>query len=220
MADKKKNNTYWFTVEGETEQLYLDRLRQLINTADAATHTVTIERKVEQRPIKYAKTVTVIGKTKRDITHWFDYESSDPDHVIKFKNIMSEIKGSNGLGKMLKYHPGYSNLTFELWMVLHKIDCSFLAHRDHHLRHINRAFGEEFTELDSYKQQSNFQRVLGKISLEDVKAAIRRAKSIMRRNEENGLRLLEYKGFKYYTDNPSLTIHESVERILKDCGLM
>ncbi|MEC0144335.1 hypothetical protein [Paenibacillus alginolyticus] len=104
--------------------------------------------------------------------------------------------------------------------MIHKIDCSFLAHRDHYLRHINRAFGEEFTELDTYKQRSNFQRVLGKISLDDVKAAIRRAKSIMQRNEENGLRLLEHKGFKYYTDNPSLTIHESVERILKDCGLM
>ncbi|MCY9664017.1 hypothetical protein M5X11_03340 [Paenibacillus alginolyticus] len=114
MPDKKKNNPYWFTVEGETEQLYLDRLKHLINTADAATHTVTIEKKVEQRPIKYAKTVTVIGKAKREITHWFDYESSDPDHVTKFKNILSEIKESNGLGKMLKYHPGYSNLTFEL----------------------------------------------------------------------------------------------------------
>lgn len=149
-----------------------------------------------------------------------DYESSEPEHVTKFKNILSEIKESNKLGNMLKYHPGYSNLTFELWMILHKTDCNFLTHRDHHLRHINRAFEEEFTELDTYKQRSNFQRILGKISLDDVKAAISRAKNIMQRNEENGLRLLEHKGFKYYSDNPSLTIHESVERILKECGLI
>lgn len=122
MALRKSNKTYWFTVEGETEQWYLDRLKHLINAEDAATHTVVIERKVEKRPLKYAKTVT--NTTNIDITHWFDYESSEPEHIDQFNKSLSELKESSGIGKKIKYHLGYSNLTFELWMVLHKIDCN------------------------------------------------------------------------------------------------
>lgn len=29
----------------------------------------------------------------------------------------------------------------------------------------------------------------------------------------------QYKGYKYYKENPSLAIWEAIEKILKDCGL-
>ncbi len=106
-------------------------------------------------------------------------------------------------------------------MVLHKENCNaHTEHRDHYLRNVNSAFGERFSELSTYKEESNFKRILRKITLDDVKAAVRRANSIMQRNTGNGLRLLEHRGFKYYRDNPSLTVHESVEKILKECGLI
>lgn len=84
---------------------------------------------------------------------------------------------------------------------------------------MNRAFNEQFSELDEYKTEANFKRVLVKISLDDVRQAIQRAKGIMFRNKQNELQLVEYKGYKYYRDNPSLTIWESVEKILEDCQL-
>jgi hypothetical protein len=116
---------------------------------------------------------------------------------------------------------GYSNFTFELWMVLHKADCNTAyAHRRNYLQPINRAYDEQFTELGQYKQEVNFKRVLEKNSLAEVKAAIERAKSIMQRNSENGLVLHQYKGYEYYKENPSLSVWESVETILKDCGLI
>lgn len=45
-------------------------------------------------------------------------------------------------------------------------------------------------------------------------------KKIMLRNNENGYKLCEYKGYKYYRENPSLAVWESIEKILKDCELV
>ncbi|OXM13325.1 RloB family protein [Paenibacillus herberti] len=219
MVSRKPIKKYYFTVEGETEQWYLDHIKDLINAEDSAIFKVSIERKVQKNPLKYAK--SVVNTSKIHITHWFDYESSEPLHVKQFKETLDALKASSSIrGKQIKYHLGYSNLTFELWMILHKNNCGYIAHRDRYLDQINRAFSEQFTELGTYKERSNFHRVLGKISLDDVKSAITRAKLIMKSNQQNDLKLHNHSGFNFYLDNPSLTIYESVEQILKECGLL
>ena len=53
----------------------------------------------------------------------------------------------------------------------------------------------------------------------DVREAIRRSKLIMEKNKSDGKLYTQYKGFKYYRENPALTIYEAVERILVECGL-
>lgn len=116
---------------------------------------------------------------------------------------------------------GYSNLTFDLWIILHKIDCrTAITHRKNYVSHLNRAYGENFENMDVYKHEVNFKRCLQKISLSDVIAAISRAKEIMKRNEENGYVLQQYKGYTYYRENPSLMIWGPIEKILKDCALV
>jgi hypothetical protein len=163
--------------------------------------------------------MNVLSKT--DITHLFDCESNEEVHTTQFINTLDLLKETSKLGKQLKYHLDYSNFTIELWMVLHKVDCNTsFTHRRQYLEPINRAYNEHFENLDHYKSEANFRRVLGKISISDVKAAIERAKVIMQRNRGNGLVEFEYKGFKYFKDNPSLSIWESIEKILKDCGLL
>ena len=130
------------------------------------------------------------------------------------------MRKSELLGKQIKYQLGYSNFTFELWMVLHKMDCNgSLMHRRHYLVPINRAYNEDFNSLDQYKQEANFRRILGKITLAEVKEAIIRGKSIMQRNVENDCTLHQYKGYKYYKENPALLIWEAIEKILKDCEI-
>ncbi len=57
-------------------------------------------------------------------------------------------------------------------------------------------------------------------TLEDVRSAIQRSKVIMQRNRTNGCVEQKYKGYSYYKENPSLSIWEVVEKILKDCGLL
>lgn len=76
-----------------------------------------------------------------------------------------------------------------------------------------------FENLDQYKIEKNFARCLGKLTLEDVRVAIKRAKYIMEQNKNDGKRIEQYKGFKYYKDNPALTIYQVIEEILIDCGL-
>ena len=58
------------------------------------------------------------------------------------------------------------------------------------------------------------------MNLSNVIDAIERARKIMQKNNENGYRLLEYRGYKYYKENPSLSAWEAIEKILSDCKLL
>ena len=130
------------------------------------------------------------------------------------------MKEAQNIGRQIKYQLGYSNFTFELWIILHKIDFNTpLNHRSQYFSFINRAYGEQFNNLDDYKRENNFKRILKKLTIDDVKEAIKRAKDIMNKNEENGYNLENYKGYKFYKENPSLSIWEIIERILCECDL-
>ena len=220
MPNKKLNRTYHFTVEGETEKWYLLWLKDQINNSEKAKFKVSIIPKVQQSPRKYAKGIS--PKTVPQVTHLCDYESNDQCHQTKFRDILDQLKEANSYyGKRFKYDLGYSNFTFELWIVLHKIDCnSPLTNRTQYLSFVNNAFGEKFEDLDHYKNEDSFKRCLSKLSINDVISAISRAKAIMNNNKDIRWREKEYKGNKYYEDNPSLTIYESIEKILMDCGII
>lgn len=220
MALRKETKQYWFTVEGETEKWYLEWLQETINDIPEALYKISIKSKVLQSPGKYAKTVNPLSTPV--VTHWCDYESNDEVHVNKFEDILKQLRDSTGSeGKNFKYDLGYSNYTFELWMVLHKEDCNgSFAHRKQYLASINSAYQEDFEDLDKLKREDNFKRVLKKLTFNDVVSAVNRAKVIMNNNKTNKLKLMIYGRYKYYIDNPSLTIWESVEEILKDCNIM
>ena len=92
-------------------------------------------------------------------------------------------------------------------MILHKHSCNAeLSNVDGYLRHINSAFSASFESMKKYKEEANFKRCLGELSLADVKTAIDRAKNIMLRNQRDGYPLTQYKGYAYYIHNPSLDL--------------
>lgn len=219
MAKLKQTRKYYFSVEGETEQWYLKWLQGLINDATEAEYKVSFDCPVQKNPLKRAKSIVVTGKT--DIYHISDYESDEEIHVREFRETMDNMKLAKDLGKQINYKFGYTNLTFDLWIVLHKSNCNgSLAHRRQYLQPINRAYGETFENMDDYKHENNFKRVLSQLTLQNVKDAVERAKQIMSRNADNGYVLQEYKGYRYYKENPSLAIWEVIERVLLDCGLV
>ena len=74
--------------------------------------------------------------------------------------------------------------------------------------------------MDEYKHEANFKRCLGKLNLTNVIDAVNRSKKIMQKNKDNGYVLQQYKGYRYYKENPSLAIWETIENILKDCQLI
>lgn len=154
-----------------------------------------------------------------EIAHLIDYESQLDEHPDNFEEILRQMKQAEK-EKGVKYCLGYSNFTFELWMILHKIDCnSSLSDRKKYLSYLNKAYQEKFMSLKEYKREEHFNRLLGKLTLEDVFDAIRRSKRIMEMNRQNGYLLQRYHGFEYYKENPSLSLWKPIEKVLKDCGI-
>lgn len=217
MKKIKTTKKYYFTVEGETEKWYLEWLQEKINNYELATSKVSFDVKVQKKPLKRVK--TLINTNKITITHFFDYESNDEVHVKQFESTLDAMKKSMLLGKQVKYELGYSNFSFELWIILHEAEAnSSIADRKNYLALINKSYGEKFESLHEYKHENEFKRLLNKLSLSHVKNAVINSKKIMENNSANNFILYSYKGYKYYKENPSLSVWEVIEKILKECG--
>lgn len=218
MGKLKEKRQYVFTVEGDTEKWYLDWLQNTINNTDSALYTVVIKAYVEKDPMHFAKTTN--NKVTPSLTHICDIESNNSEHINAFHNTLKTLKAIK-TQKKIKCHIGYSNYTFELWMVLHKINCNgCLIDRSKYLPFINEAFGENYRRLNDYKVKQNFNRCLAKLSLDDVKKAINNAELIEKNNVEQMKRKESIYGYSYYIDNPSLTIWQSIKQILSECKLL
>lgn len=179
MVKRKPTNKYYFSVEGETEQWYLKWLQDLINNTEESVCKVSIDCPVKKNPLKHAKSLTVTKKV--EIYHFFDYESDEPVHVQGFQDAMNNMKKAEQLGKQIKYRSGYSNFTFDLWIILHMADCNVsYAHRKQYITPINKVFSEKFENMDEYKHEDNFKRCLNKMNLSNVIDAIGRGKKLCR----------------------------------------
>lgn len=191
MSKKKATKKYYFSVEGETEQWYLKWLQDTINNTEQAVYRVSIDCPVRKDPVKHAKCLNVTQKV--EVYHFFDYESDEQTHVNAFMSAMDNMKKAEKIGKQITYKSGYSNFTFDLWIVLHMADSNAsYAHRKQYLVPINRAFGEKFASMEEFMQS----------------------------NQDNGYTLHQYKGYHFYKENPSLESWKAIEKILKNCGLI
>lgn len=219
MAERMENLKYTFSVEGDTERWYLEWLQNQINGCGERKHNVSLQGKVYANPMKFAKTLNC--KSTPSATHLCDMESNEKEYEIRFQSVLDELKKA-GKEKGIDYRLGYSNLTFELWIILHRKNCNApFNDRHQYLESINQIFGEQFKSLSQYKREKDFKRCLSKLQLSDVFDAVKRAKQIVDRKEKNrNGDLVSYRGFRYYRDNPSLSIHESIEKVLVESGLM
>ncbi len=219
MIKCKSTLKYYFSVEGETEQWYLEWLQNQINNSPEAASKVSFNKQIQKDPLRRAKSLAITDKV--EIWHLSDYESSEEVHVKQFKETMDRMAATKSLKKQITYRFGYSNFTFDLWIILHKMDCrgSFL-HRKQYITPINNAYNENFENMEDFKREANFKRCLKKLTLRDVIEAVKRAKAIMEINKQNGYTLHQYRGYSYYKENPSLMIWEIIEKILKDCQFM
>ena len=214
MKEKRK---YYFSVEGETEKLYLKRLQSIINNTLESQYNVDLYSKIEKDPCSYVKQLSIINKTK--VIHIIDKESEIPSHKEEFKKSLDKMKEAEKL-KKIEYQLAYSNFTFELWIILHKTDCNGAkTHRKQYLPELNKAYDEKFEDLQEYKRENDFKRILKKLTIEDVISAVKRAEAIMKRNEKSGYRLQQYKEYSFYKENPSLSVWEIVDKILKECEI-
>ena len=216
---RKQTLTYYFSVEGETEQWYLEWLEAQINANENANYIVKFIAKVEKDPVSFIKKLVVQKKTT--IWHLSDIEGSSDEQIQTVHNTLGRLKEAKSLGKSVIYKWGYSNLSFDLWMILHMQNCNAeLNGVGSYLSHINRVFDEHFESMKEYKEEANFKRCLGKLTFPEVLTALSKAKAIMQRNERDGYHLTQFKGYSYYIHNPSLDLWQPIETILIDCGLL
>jgi hypothetical protein len=214
---RKITKKYLFYVEGETEKMYLLHLQNLINQCKESEYKVKFKSENKKFTTQIAKSTNILANTI--VYNIFDYESAADNHIKQFKDRLDEFQKISKL-RRISCKIGYSNFTFELWMILHKIDYgSPLQHRDQYVTPINKAYNKNFKCIDDYKKEKVFLKILSSITFNDIKDAVKRAKKIREKNKEIHGNHSEYKGFIYYKDNPDLTIHECVETILKDCGI-
>jgi len=214
MRESKK---FYFSVEGETEKWYLEWLENSINKSTEACSNAKFDCKVNKNPVSRVKGMSVLSKT--EITHIFDRESEEPVNIQQFNTTLKLMKKAQKI-KNIKYTLGYSNFSFELWMVLHKAECNgSLSNCHQYLSLINKDYVENFSSMDEYKKKANFNRLLKKLSLSEVWIAVNRAKKITERNVKRGYILQHCCGYEYYRENPSLSIWKIIETILKDCGI-
>lgn len=215
---KKVCNKYYLSVEGETEKWYFEHLQVLINNKEELLYTVKFDIKINKSIISRAKSISAPYKVKA--FHICDYESNEEMHIEQFNKILKELKDVKKINKNLVYKLGYSNFSFDLWIILHKIQqIGAVSHRKQYVKGINKAFGEKFQFIDDYKEEKNFKRILSEITLEDVISAVKNADEIRKMNKENfQCNYRKYGQFEYYTENPDMTINECVKQILKECG--
>ena len=213
-----ESRKYVLTVEGETEKWYFLWLKDQINKHGNRTYNANIIPKVIQSPRSFYKGAN--SKLTPEIFHICDIESKEPIHIDKFQNILKEMKEARK-EKNIKYILGYSNFTFELWIILHKKDCfKTFNNRRQYLASIQECFNEKFEDLGHYKQENAFKRCLDKLCLDDVISAIKRADRLKQLNKESNNKLIKYCNYSYYIENPALSINEVVKRILIECGVM
>lgn len=231
MAQKKKapkrpanENTFYFSVEGETEQCYLEHLRSLVNDElkrQGAGFRIGMVIKVEKDPRQIPWPFITRGEHV-NVVHVCDYESPVPqqagmNRLEQFKTILDNLSAA-AEDKNLTYLLGYSNLSFELWMILHKqpcnggkIDCK------HYLADFNTAYGVSFLSTKACKKEDAFKDLLRGITLSDVHDAIERATAIQQVNQ-NAAQAQRHRDYEFYTNNPALSIHERVQDIFTFCA--
>ncbi|MFR1448945.1 MAG: RloB domain-containing protein [Beduini sp.] len=213
---RKECRKYYFSVEGETEKWYLEWLENQINRNDKARYNVKLISKITKNPNKMVKQTTILGDLK--IVHIFDFE--DLQNESAFKDTLSAMKNATKIKKKVKYILGYSNYTFDLWIILHK-SCIMgrKSHRSSYLSDINRCYNTQFESMAEYKEETNFKRLLNCLTLEDVVYAIANAKKIEQQNLRD-YQKLNHCGYEYYRENPSLNLHEVIRDILKTVNLL
>ena len=219
MAERKTTRKYYFSVEGETEKWYLNWLQKTINDTRNAKARVSFSVKVEKNPCAFVKSLSSLQRIT-ELVHVVDVEGSDFSSRTAFSGILGNLSKAMKIKPGIRYSLGYCNLSFELWIILHKTDCfGTFSSKDTYLSFINREYETRFSSMRDYKKENNFSKVLNKLVLEDVFSAVDRAHKIQLINERDGLRPLQVYGYEYYQDAPSLSLDQYIGKILQECGL-
>lgn len=218
---KKTCKLYYFSVEGETEKWYLEHLQKLINNTEEIPFKIKLDIEINKSITSRMKNIVTVSKNTKAF-HLCDYESNQEIHVKQFEKVLEELKNSKKINSNINYKLGYSNFTFDLWIILHKTQKKgAVTDREKYLAGINKAYNENFQSMKEYKEEKNFKKILAQITLEDIIKAIKNGNEIRQRNiKDFKEKYRQFGKFEYYMQNPDMTINECIEQILQEIGVL
>ncbi len=215
MINKRKSNlSFNISVEGQDEKIYLMRVQEIINNLPLK-YTVNFNIK-KDNPTSFVKS-NVIGYEKYPFYHIKDFESSENS---EFYFSIDECIKAKQLRDILGYKFYYTNICFELWIILHKkLFTSRITNTKDYLKQINQCYNMKIKSFKDLKQESVYKKIVAQIDINDILTAIKNAKHITNNNKIN-YNISRYKNVEYYKENPSLNLHEFIEFILKEVGYL
>ncbi|MCH3916787.1 MAG: RloB family protein [Spirochaetia bacterium] len=144
---------YYFTVEGETEKRYLTWLQKTINATNEASANVSFSIGVKTKPTSFVKKLSLAGGKPTSIAHIADIGGPSSTDIQKIDKLLIDLKKSQKT-KKVSYIFGYSNYCFELWIILHKMNCNnHMPNKNSYLALINKGYGMQFRSLSDYKEE-------------------------------------------------------------------
>lgn len=218
---RNESRQFYMSVEGvNCERLYFEHLAKLINGSGRNQYNLKISPKA-MTPFQYAKRNAYKPVEKLPYIHIQDIEDYyDDEQRKKFHGVIDDMrKAERTFG--ISYRLGYSNYTFELWMLLYVADMNYgVVGRAAYLKPVNQYFHRNYKSLDDFKAVDEFQRILDEfIALDAVFLAVSRAKRIVEGNAAQRKIKETYRKVTFYRDNPDITVHEVVQLIFETCGV-
>ena len=179
---------------------------------------------IKDFPKKVVKFNTFIDSPHRLEKRYEEYDSAAIfDYDFNETEFYRNIEICNQLNKKLKptkrnsgrhiYH-AYSNVNFDLWLILHKQDYNKrVSKNDAYINDVRRVYG--LKRADDIKSEDVINKILVQITLKDVKEAIKRAENIRIIKEESDSKNI-FNTLIY--ENPDFSIHEFLRFVLEDSG--
>lgn len=224
---RKESRKFYLSVEGvNCEKLYFQHLQKLINSFDESRYNVSFDIKPQISPMSMYKRIAhkPVDKVKNRPIPYIHIQD-----IENYQNVTLRKKFEQTIDEMVDvekdseapYVLGYSNFTFELWMLLHVADMKGPVTNGYsNLSYINRCFGRNYKTLDEYKPEREFTGILSEfITMDSVKAAIVRAQALRQIHSVTKDRMVNYRGFRYFIDNPDTTVDRVVMMIFEICGI-
>lgn len=207
------------TCEGETEKWYFEHLQKLINACPRRCYDVVLKPDITKDPKQKAKSINMLFQGIKWY-HILDTETSSGEDQNNFKQSLKSFKDTNKIRKGIKLRVGYSNISFELWLLLHKACIKpSVCYPSDYWRHIKKAFNlKDIGKFSDYKKEHNYRKILSQLTLDNVKIAIKRAEEIEKENIAINTSK-NISSFSYFEENPSLSIHKVIQDILNEVGL-
>lgn len=200
--------SYFCVCAGQQEEMYLKHLAQLL-------------KKPNERGVTFNTTVGSAELLRRNYTEYdkavlFDHDFNEVEFERNIKTCVELDRESQKKRKRKgeRIYHAYSNVNFDLWLILHKEDYTRPVTRtDAYVDEVRRVYGLD-PEAD-IKNRDVIKKILDQIELNDVKEAIRRAERIRAGK-------LECDGFYVCSEvcynNPDFSIHKFLKDVLEDCG--